>query len=242
MAKELKEIRQTREEDRAHMHRQMLSSVSHDLKTPLASIIGSLEIFHLLDKSLAEEKKTELLKTALQEAYRLDSFITNILDMAKFENGMVTAKKELTDIPAMLNQCIRKIRAQTAPDAKITLSGRESLEWKIDSTLLCRAIGLVLDNASKYGPKKGLWIDLDYRVQNDTLILDIKDNGPGIPDNRREEIFNKYTRLSKEDSSGAGTGLGLAIARHIISLMSGTLTVSNAYEGGAIFSFEIPKA
>ena len=235
------DIRQTREEDRAHMHRQMLSSVSHDLKTPLASIIGSLEIFHLLEKSLAEAKKAELLKTALQEAYRLDSIITNILDMAKFEGHMVVLKKEMTDIPAMLNQCIRKVRAQTAPDAEITLSGKEPVEWVIDSTLLCRAVGLVLDNASKYGPKKGLWIDLDYRIQNNALIIDIKDNGPGIPENRREEIFDKYTRLAKQDSSGAGTGLGLAIARHIISLMSGTLTVSNAYEGGAVFSFQIPK-
>ena len=241
MVKELKDQRQTREEDRAHMHRQMLSSISHDLKTPLASIIGSLEIYHLLETTLPETKKAELLKTALQESYRLDSFITNILDMAKFEGGIIKIRKELTDIPAVLQQCIRKIRSQTPPDATITLSAPSHLDWVVDSTLFSRAIGLLLDNAVKYGPRTGLQIDLSCKIDNDVLILDIKDNGLGIPENRKEEIFNKYTRLAKEDTSGAGTGLGLAIARMIIDLMQGSLHVSNDLKGGAIFRFAIPK-
>lgn len=240
MAKATKLMRQTREEDRAEMHRQMLSSVSHDLKTPLASIIGSLEIYHLLQQNLPEAKKLELLKTALQEAYRLDSFITNILDIAKFESGVITLRREPIDVAALLYQCMRKASPQAAPDADIALISTQKLEWVVDSALLGRAIGLVLDNAVKYGPRTGLKVRIAYKVENGTLMIDIQDNGPGIPENRKEEIFNKYTRLAKEDSNGAGTGLGLAIARMILHSMHGSLSVSNAYEGGAIFHFEIP--
>src|ERR1700722_172856 len=91
------------DEHRERIHRQMLSSVSHDLKTPLASIIGSLEVYEHLHDKLPEERKRALLRVALQEAYRLDSFVTNILDMAKFENNSVKARKEATDIKSLID-------------------------------------------------------------------------------------------------------------------------------------------
>ena len=98
--------------ERELMHRQMMSSVSHDLKTPLASIIGSLEIHDQMKAQLKPEKKQALLDTALQEAYRLDNFITNILDMAKLENGQVRVKKELCDIGELLQACTNQLASR----------------------------------------------------------------------------------------------------------------------------------
>ncbi len=97
------------DEEREQLHRQMLSSVSHDLKTPLASIIGSLEVYERMKDKLPEEKKTTLIHVALQEAYRLDNFITNILDMARFENHIVKPHYERTEITAIVSDCLLRL-------------------------------------------------------------------------------------------------------------------------------------
>src|SRR4051812_36475440 len=94
------------EQERERLHRIVLSSVSHDLKTPLACIIGSLEIFERTKEKLTLEKRNTLINTALQEAYRLDSFITNILDMAKFESDAVKVKKEVCVMELLLEDCL----------------------------------------------------------------------------------------------------------------------------------------
>src|ERR1700722_1820869 len=137
--------------EREFIHRQMMSSVSHDLKTPLAGIIGSLEIHDQMKATLPAEKKQALLDTALQEAYRLDNFITNILDMAKLENDQLTVKSELCDIGALLHNYIIQLTSHLRnSDVKIRAASG-MLTATVDPTLIQRAIGLLLDNAVKYG-------------------------------------------------------------------------------------------
>src|SRR5580704_8023351 len=97
------------DEHRERLHRQMLSSVSHDLKTPLASIIGSLEIYERMKDTLAAEKRHMLVETALQEAYRLDTFVTNILDMAKLEEGKLRLQYSTAQLRHMIEDCIAKL-------------------------------------------------------------------------------------------------------------------------------------
>lgn len=228
------------EEQRLAMHRQMLSSVSHDLKTPLSSIIGSLEIHQRLSGSLPPAKKQELIETALEEAYRLDSFISNILDMAKLESGIVRARAEPTDIGALLSQCYKKMDYRLH-GAKVELPAPLAQPVRVDGALLSRALSLLLDNAAKYGPREGLVIRIRSGTDPSMLWLEVEDNGPGIPEGKEEYIFEKYTRFARADTQNAGTGLGLPICRALCRLQNGDVKV-RGNQGGAVFRMEIPFA
>lgn len=230
----------TLERERERVHRQMLSSVSHDLKTPLASIIGSLEVYTRMKDKLALDKQATLIEVALQEAYRLDTFITNILDMARLENNGVKPKQEAVEVGAMLRNCL--IRMDHHLHGKTidmqALSG--PFEIITDAVLLSRAAGLVLDNAVKYGGTPPI-IRIEFgKNENNTGYIRVRDNGSGIPENQMETVFSKYTRLGREDQQNAGTGLGLAIAREIMRLLNGNITAANHPEGGAVLTLEFP--
>lgn len=224
--------------ERERLHRQMLSSVSHDLKTPLASIIGSLEVFERMKDKLAEDKKLSLIQVALQEAYRLDNFITNILDMAKLENNMVKAKHEDADIASLIRDCLLRLNNRLS-NSTVNFHPTERIEVMTDAVLLSRAICLVLDNAVKYGGKPPV-IDITLGRRDDNIVfIDIKDNGDGVPAERKEAIFSKYTRFTKEDQQNAGTGLGLSIGRAIMNLIGGDLVTSSP-DGHTIFTLTFP--
>jgi len=226
--------------ERERIHRQMMSSVSHDLKTPLASIIGSLEIHDQMKEQLTPEKKQVLLDTALQEAYRLDNFITNILDMAKLENDQIIIKPELCDIGILLQDYITHFGAPLRGSEINIRAASGMLTATVDPTVLQRAIGLLLDNAVKYGGVPSI-IDIDYgRGEFAQCFIKVRDHGPGVPESEREAIFSKYTRFIKQDMQNAGTGLGLAICRGMMRQMEGNVTIGNHPDGGAVFTLQFP--
>src|SRR4051812_30950735 len=168
------------EQDREQLHRAVLTSVSHDLKTPLACIIGSLEIYERTKEKLTLEKKNTLINTALQEAYRLDSFITNILDMARLESNAVKLKKELCVMDLLLEDCLillgHRLRECTVSIKAIPAT----FPVTTDPLLLMRAICIVLDNAAKYGALHPV-INMEYERMGEQVVIRIQDNGPGIP-------------------------------------------------------------
>jgi K+-sensing histidine kinase KdpD len=224
------------EEDRERLHRVVLTSVSHDLKTPLACVIGSLEIYERTKDKLSSDKKDILINTALQEAYRLDSFITNILDMAKFEGSAVRLKKELCVMDLLLEDCL-VLLGHRLQACKVTIKAIPvTFPVTTDPLLLMRAICILLDNAAQYGGAEPV-IDVEYEKLADQVVIRIKDNGSGIPQFKLEEIFSKYTRFDIADHKHAGTGLGLPICREIMRLLDGTVTVANLAGGkGALFT------
>jgi len=225
---------------REQIHRQMLSAVSHDLKTPLATMIGTLEIYNRMEEKLTPEKRRALINAALHEAYRLDSFITNILDMAKFEGGLVAQRQAKIDVKQMLEDCLIRLGPQRER-AAITLSAINDSRAMIetDTMLLSRAVHLVLDNAIKHAGAMPI-IAIEYGTIDGNMIIRVRDNGPGIPEALKEHIFSKYTRLAKADQQNAGTGLGLAICRQIMGSLGGTVAVANGLNGGAIFTLSLP--
>ena len=224
----------TLDEERERIHRQMLSSVSHDLKTPLASIIGSLEIHERMRERLSDQQRQSLISVALQEGYRLDAFVTNILDMAKFENGMVKAQVEEIDIDNLLQNCTTRLQHRLNDCSLRVTPVTGNFILRTDPVLLCRAITLVLDNAVKYGGQPPV-IDIQHGVSDDMGFIEIRDNGRGIAEGHAETIFAKYTRFATQDRQLAGTGLGLSIAREIMRLLGGTVTAGNHKNGGAVF-------
>lgn len=228
--------------ERDRLHLQMLSAVSHDLKTPLASVIGSLEIFSKMKEMLSEEKKDMLIQTAIQEAYRLDGFISNILDMARLENGMVKVNPRLYSISQIVKEVLQKLGEQ-GKKAKINMIAPDyKIDCYTDATLLSRAVQCLLDNALKHGGGKPE-IDISFALESDHVKISVQDSGRGIKEEDKEKIFDKYTRLSKKDYQNASTGLGLTLCRSMVHLLEGRVYVDGEGLGrlsGACFTIEIP--
>ncbi len=231
------------DKERERIHRNMLSLVSHDLKTPLATIIGSLEIYTRMDTRLTAEKKEMLVNSALKEAYRLDSFITNILDLAKLENDMVRINTEMCDLSLVINDCITRLGPKAASVAFDLKGTSAPVMVRTDPMLLGRAIGILLDNAIKYAGTQ-THITIEYGSQDDLAHVTIRDNGPGVPQDRLEDIFSKYTRFSTADHQNAGTGLGLTICRLMMRLLNGSVTAlgKKDAEKGAEFTLRFSAA
>lgn len=222
-------------QDHEQLHRNVLTSVSHDLKTPLTCIIGALEVYERSKEKLTLEKKNTLIHTALQEAYRLDGFITNILDMAKLENGDLALKKELCVMDLLLEDCLIMLGSRLR-DSEVNIKAvGDTFTLNTDPMLLTRAICIVLDNAAKYGPRHPV-ICVEYEKIEEQVIIRIGDNGLGIPKSKLEDIFSKYTRFAIQDHKHAGTGLGLPICREIMRLLGGTVTAANQKGSGAEFT------
>lgn len=222
------------------LYRQMLSSVSHDLKTPLATIIGSLEVYTLLEAKLSEEKRRSLIQSALSEAYRLDKFITNILDTAKLESQAVKPRLEASHLTPLIKDSITRLGPlKDKGEIRLhDLGGGEG--FSTDQVLFGRVIGLVIENALKHTGKQPV-VDIDYGGTDAEIFVHVRDHGPGIPPDKMRAIFSKYTRLTKQDQQNAGTGLGLSIAEMVMTLLGGRIEVKNHVDTGAVFSLYLPR-
>lgn len=227
------------DETREQIHRQMLSAVSHDLKTPLATIIGSLEIYSRMDEKLSREKQRSLVISALSEAYRLDNFISNILDMAKLESGMVQVNNEKCDLKSLLEDAITRLGPRRERgELRLQRIGSGSTV-NTDPMLMGRAVQLLLENALRHTGKHPVVV-VDYGIEGSKGVIRIRDNGPGIPRGQEKNIFSKYTRLGDSDTRNAGTGLGLAICQGIMRILSGEVKAENDTAGGAVFLLVFP--
>lgn len=223
-------------EEREKLRSMLLSSVSHDLKTPLSGIIGGLSIYKKMQKSkkLDEETANELIDTALEEAQRLNNFISNILDMTRIESGDIEFNKEWVESNLVLEQ----IKAEAA----MFLKGRELIidnsecnyEVEMDLNLTKQVLKNIIDNAVKYSPQESK-ITISCEIKDGNFLYKIKDEGNGINSEKLEAIFDKYERLNYADSKIAGTGLGLSICKAIMEEQGGTIKATNHNNGGAEF-------
>lgn len=227
-------------EEREKLRSMLLSSVSHDLKTPLASVIGSLSVYRSMGQSLPEEQRVILINTALEEAQRLDSFITNILDMTRIETGKIEFKKEWIKPLDMFKAVQKRLRERLKDHTVVYApSNNNAIEVCTDSVMTSQVLQNVLDNAGKYTPP-GSVINIGWHVSQAGLVVEVHDNGIGIPESHREMIFDKYTRLKRQDSQVAGTGLGLAISRSVMNAQKGSIVAGNHANGGAVFTLTFP--
>ncbi|WP_421781203.1 ATP-binding protein [Kiloniella litopenaei] len=228
-------------EEREKLRAMLLSSVSHDLKTPLASIIGSLSVHNRMKKAgrLDSDTSDELIETALDEAQRLDSFISNILDMTRIESGEITFDSDWVDTGKIVQNVMKRMRQRLINHELVLDSSDISREVKIDKMMTGQVLQNVIDNAVKYSPK-GTQIKVSLCDEDGGFSYKIKDQGAGIPEGKLEAVFDKYERLKQSDSQVAGTGLGLAISRAVMEKQGGTITVRNHETGGAEFTLWFP--
>lgn len=228
-------------EEREKLRAMLLSSVSHDFKTPLAGIIGALSVYRSLNTKLTAQKRTELIETAIEEAQRLDNFITNILDMTRLESGNIQFRKEWHNVEDMIENVTRRMKPRCKQHVLIVHPCPAGVEASMDVLMTEQVFQNILDNACKY-TALGTRIEISCRVEKERGVLcDIRDFGPGIPAEKIDLIFDKYTRLQKKDTQIAGTGLGLAIARAVMEAQGGWITAGNHPEGGAIFTLCLPE-
>lgn len=236
---DMKEETRVRDE-REKLRTSLLSSVSHDLKTPLAAILGSLSVHRSMYEKLPEKQRHELTDAALTEAQRLDSFITNILDLAKIESGAVKFKRQWQSPEDLINRVKKRMRLRFEHHVLAVHSLASEIEVEIDPVISEQALMNVLDNAIKYTPA-GSTIDVRMETTDDHFNIHVRDHGQGIAQEDHERIFDKYTRLQRQDHQVAGTGLGLALARAAMRGQGGDILVSSHADGGAVFTLCWPQ-
>ncbi|MGZ5829580.1 MAG: DUF4118 domain-containing protein, partial [Xanthobacteraceae bacterium] len=218
----------------------LLTSISHDLKTPLAGVLGAAGALRDLSENLSTAEKTELLGTIIDESERLNRFIANLLDMTKLESGAIAPNLALHDMSEVVATALHRGK-------KLLSRHRVELELvsnlpmvDIDAVLFEQALFNLLDNAAKYAPSNTTirirsWRDSEF------ACLQVLDEGEGIPPSDLEHIFDKFYRVQKSDRVTAGTGLGLAISRGFVEAMGGTLTAANRTDRtGAMFTIKLP--
>jgi two-component system sensor histidine kinase KdpD len=218
----------------------LLTSISHDLKTPLAAVLGAAGTMRDLAGKLNDEQKGELLATVIDESERLNRFIANLLDMTKLESGAVIPSMARHDLHEIIGSVLRRGKAMLL-SYKITLDLAANLPMlDLDAVLIEQVLFNLLDNAAKYAAA-GTTITVMTMREDNFVLLQVLDEGDGIPAADIDHIFEKFYRAQKGDRVRAGTGLGLAISRGFVEAMHGTIAAANrADRAGAIFSVRLP--
>ena len=238
LVQDLDRAKLTAETDR--LRQALLTSISHDLKTPLAAILGSASTLRDLDADLSAHDKTELVGTVIEEAQRLNRFIANLLDMTRLEAGAVRPNLRPADLAEIVGSALARgsvILGQHRLDVDL---GPDLPAIPLDAVLIEQALFNLLDNAAKYADA-GSTIRIEARREGPTIRLAILDEGPGIPAGELEQVFDKFYRARKADAVRAGTGLGLAISRGFVEAMGGTVVATNRIgRSGAVFTLTLP--
>src|SRR6202012_669835 len=187
----------------------LLTSISHDLKTPLASVLGSAGALRDLSDKLNDAEKADLLATVIDESERLNRFIANLLDMTKLESGAVAPKLSPHDLSEIIGSTLRRT-TKILRHHSVELHLAADLPMvSLDAVLFEQVLFNVLDNAAKYAAPGSAIIIHTWRA-HDLVSLQIADEGEGIPPDDIEPFFDKFYRVQKTDQVRPGTGLGLA--------------------------------
>jgi two-component system sensor histidine kinase KdpD len=216
----------------------LLSSVSHDLRTPLSVITGAASALVESDSTLNPGSRRDLAQTIQEEAQRLNRLVRNLLDMTRLAAGAVQITKEWQPIEGVVGAALGRLEDQLR-GRKVTTQLPSDLPLvPIDGVLVEQLLINLLENAAKYSPD-GSPIEISAQQKDSELVLEVADRGPGIPPESLQKIFDKFYRLPREGQSG-GAGLGLAICRAIVEAHGGRIWVENREGGGAAFCFTLP--
>ncbi len=229
--------------DADRMRRELIANVSHDLRSPLASIQGYLETIHIKDADLADAERQRYVETALRNAQRLNSLVSSLFELSKLESQQVEPEQEPFSLPELVQDIVVQYRPQ-AENSNIRLRTDipdRRIQVVADIGLIERVLTNLLDNALHYTPEGGC-VRLCLTRRDERIRLSVEDTGPGIPDEDLPRIFERFYRVDKSrDRQRGGVGLGLAIAHTIIDMHDQTLHVSSTVGEGTIFSFHLPE-
>lgn len=208
----------------------LLASVSHDLRTPLTAMRGSIDSLLALGDAIAADDRRELLEGTRNEAERLDRYIQNLLDMTRLGHGSLKLARDWVAPADIVGSALQRLRAVLAPLQVHTEVPAELPLLYVHAALIEQALVNVLENAARFSPVNGRLL-MQVSVHNDQLHLAVSDQGPGIPAEDREKIFDMFYTAARGDRGGQGTGLGLAICQGMIGAHGGRILVGEGIDG-----------
>ena len=225
LAKDVDQARMLAETEK--LRSALLTSISHDLRTPLALIIGSLSSLKSYGTLYDDKTREEMLNTGIDEAERLNRYVANLLDMTQLDAGALKPKREPCDLHDLVGAALRRCAKQLAQH-KVKLSIPANLPMlMLDDVLMEQVLANLLDNASKYTPA-GSTIEVVAAQYKFSLLVSVRDEGPGIPEGDLQKVFDKFFRARAAGDRGrGGTGLGLAICRGFVEAMGGRIYARN---------------
>ncbi|HSX73709.1 MAG TPA: ATP-binding protein, partial [Shinella sp.] len=199
----------------------LLSSISHDLRTPLATIMGAVTSLRQLGERMSAESRDDLLQSIEEEGSRMSRFVSNLLDMTRIESGTLKPKGDWVDVSDVVQSAVERAR-KYFPDKTIETGIAADLPLiEGDSVLLGQVLFNLLDNAVKYGGEEP--INVYARRDGQDVLISVTDLGKGIPPAEIDRVFEKFYRRGKPDGRAPGTGLGLSIARGFVEAMGGRI-------------------
>jgi two-component system sensor histidine kinase KdpD len=226
------ELRARTEEMRASL----LSAVSHDLRTPLASITGAATTLRDEPK-LSEATRTDLVDAIVDQAERLERLVANLLDMTRLEAGIVSPKKDWVPADEVVGAVLTRLEGRLARrTVDVRIDAHVPLLY-VDPVLFEQVLVNLLENAEKHTPPSASVV-VGVERRGETIVVEVRDDGPGIPEGAEERIFEKFERGASAASVGAG--LGLAICRGIVHAHGGTIVAKNRREGGLSVEVTLP--
>ncbi|TAN46835.1 MAG: sensor histidine kinase KdpD [Methylococcaceae bacterium] len=224
--------------DAERLRNSLLSSISHDLRTPLATIVGSASTLAEDDGSLKPADKMELSRAIYDEAQRMSNLVNNILDMARLDAGVVTLNQEWHPLEEIIGTVLTRLKKNfDQRPIQVTLPPGIPMIY-VDAVMIEQVLINLLENAIRYTPPDSP-LEISAETSSFAVEISVADHGPGIPQGLEERLFEKFYRV-RHESAQSGVGLGLAICRAIVEAHGGSIRAHNRPHGGAVFALVLP--
>ena len=216
----------------------LLSSISHDLRTPLAVMSGASSSLMESGERLGAEDRRALAASIFQHARAMSEVMGNVLQMTRLETGAIVPKRDWASLGEIAEALLRRLRDRLAGHRVVVELAEDLPLVRVDATLVEQALGNLLDNAARHTPPETL-IRLRARRHGAEVVVSVEDFGPGLPEEELERVFAKFHRRAAE-GAGGGVGLGLSICRAIVELHGGRAWAEKVPGGGTAFRFTLP--
>lgn len=233
-----KEIR--RKEAKANavkFYNALFNSLSHELRTPITTIIGATDNLQSMNGQLNDEDRKELIDEISVASLRLNQQVENLLSMSRLESGFLQVKKDWCDVHDLIYKTLHQLEIPLQNFNLAVFIPENFPLFKLDFGLMEHVLFNLISNAVNHTPLDSK-ITIQASVENDELVISVADNGPGFPQKEIDNVFDKFYRL--QGSKPGGTGLGLSIARGFVEAHGGTITLNNLPVCGAKFTITIP--
>jgi two-component system sensor histidine kinase KdpD len=216
----------------------LLSAISHDFRTPLATIIGSASTLRDSDAALGEARRRALLDTLLHEADRMNRLVGNLLDLTRFSEGRIELRHDWVAIDELVGAVLARLKDLLASHPVTLNVPPDPPLVQGDEVMLEQVLSNLIENVARHTPA-GTPFEVYARADDDVLEVAVRDHGPGFPPGEETRVFEKFHQ-ARPESAQSGFGLGLAISKAIVEAHGGTITAQNASGGGAEFRFTLP--
>lgn len=227
---------QEEKEHTVKLYNTLLNSLSHELRTPIAAIIGATDNLQNNTNRLNPEQRNELLKEIAKASFRLNQQVENLLNMSRLESGFIKPRCDWCDVNELIYEVVKQVEDNDISQ-KIAININPDIPlFKLDKGMLQQVIYNLLNNAVMYCDERSV-INISAACHTDMLEIIVEDNGPGFPQEEIAKAFDKFYRIN--NSRAGGTGLGLSIVKGFTEAMGGSVYLKNVSAGGARFTISI---